>query len=383
MGFTVEKKQFEKAIAAVMPAVSARSTLPILSGIRLTGAETRYALEATDLELRISLQSAASNGGSFESAVVPAKALAKAVKSITGEELSVSFKEGEGQPTVEISSAKRSVVIESHPSADFPELPERVKWEAVCWFEPGQFAEALTRVTLCATSDESRPVLTGVQFNFREERIELVGTDSYRLGVLSVPTEKMGDLPDHSPIVPARVLKLLAKQLKKHEGRGIVYVGTVGEEQSSHRLIQFSFGAISWITRQIEGEYPNWRQLIPGESGSSLEVDADELAASVKGAAAIRSQKSTPVRVSLGDSCVIRMQESQAANLVEKLDKATYSPNGVGALEIAFNPDFLLDAISFVGEDKVRMRANDAYKPALFHGENGGRYVLMPVRLPR
>jgi DNA polymerase-3 subunit beta len=385
MGFIVDKKLFLKSLASVMPAVRARSTLPILSGIKLGGADTRFSLEATDLELVIRLQGPAKGTGeAVDWAVVPAKALAKAVKSLSGNELTVDLVGQDERPVVEISSGKRRVAIDALPASDWPEIGSDIEFQAVCWFEARELADALRRVVLCASEDEARPVLTGVQFNFRGDSLELVATDSYRLGVLSIGVEPMKQAPDWAPIVPAKALKALAKQLKREDGRGILYVGKSGSEDNPQRFVEFSFGTCDcWLMREISGEFPNWRQIVPEESGSVFEFASEEMAEAVKGAAALRSQKSVPVRISLGDSCELRMEENGTASVAEALSDASYFPNGVGPISIAFSPTFLLDAISFVGEEKVRMRATDPLKPALFLGENGGRYVLMPVRLPR
>jgi DNA polymerase-3 subunit beta len=383
MGFTIDKKQFLKALTSVMPAVSTRTTLPILSGIKLIGADTRYSLQTTDLELVISMQGPAQGSGKIGEAVVPATVLVKAVKSMPESEVAIDFAEPDGRSVVEVSSGSRRIAIEALPVGDWPEVLRDIKAQAVCWFEPAQMAEALEKMVLCASGDEARPVLTGVQFNFGEDRIELAATDSYRLGVLSIEVEKKGEIPDFGPIVPARVLKAVAKELKKHDGRGILYVGASGEEDSRLRFVEFSFGTACWATRAIEGEFPKWRNLIPEDAGGTFEFDSDELASAVNSADALRSQKSTPVRVVLGDSCELRMEESGTATVAEALGRSNYSPNGVGPMEIAFNPGFLNDAVKFVGEERVKMRTTDPYKPALFHGENGARYVLMPVRLSR
>lgn len=382
MGFIVDKKLFMNSLTSVMPAVSTRSALPILSGVKLCGTDTRFALEATDLELVIRIQGPAKGTGEgVDWAVVPAKALAKAVKSLAGDEVTLDLVERDERPVVELSSGKRRISLDALPSTDWPEIGTDIEFQAVCRFDVREFADALRRVVLCASDDEARPVLTGVQFNFRGDSLELAATDSYRLGILSIGVEPMKEAPDWSPIVPAKILKALAKQLKKEDGRGTLYVGKSGAEDNLQRLVEFSFGSADcWLMREIQGEFPNWRQLVPEEAGGNFEFASEEMTEAVKGAAALRSQKSVPVRLSLGDSCVLRMEERQVANFAETLESAAYSPNGVGPMEIALSPDFLLDAITFVGEERVRMRANDAVKPALFSGENGGRYVLMPVR---
>lgn len=247
MGFTIDKKQFLRALTSVMPAVSTRTTLPILSGVKLIGADTRYSLQTTDLELVISMQGPAQGSGKIGEAVVPAKALVKAVKSMPESEVAIDFADPDSRSVVEVSSGSRRIAIEALPVGDWPEVLKDIKAEAVCWFEPAEMAEALEKMVLCASADEARPVLTGVQFNFGGDGIELAATDSYRLGVLSIEVEQMGEVPDFTPVVPARVLKALAKQLKKHDGRGILYVGASGsgEEDSRRPIVEFSFGSFS------------------------------------------------------------------------------------------------------------------------------------------
>lgn len=235
----------------------------------------------------------------------------------------------------------------------------------------------------CASTDEARPILTGIQINLNdgEQRAEVVATDSYRLGVANLDVELMGDAPGSSPILPARVIKALAKELKGRDGRAVFHLGTTGQPEHQRLLVEFSFGSVSWIMRQIEGEFPNWKALVPDDSaGSSFEYDSKELATAVKGASELRSQKTTPVRIVLGDSCALRMVDGQVETTTETLEGATYHPDGVGALEIAFDPDFLLGGISFIGNGTGQMRITDGVKPALFVGEDDNRYVLMPVR---
>lgn len=377
MGFTIEKKQFQKALQSVAPAVSTRSSLPILAGVRLTGADTRFALEATNLEIIIRLQGAAKGNGKIATAVVPAKSLTQAVKAIGEAEITVDFtKEEDG---VEVSAGNRRIAINGFSVKDWPELPGGIEWQPVCHVETKALADALARVTLCASTDEARPVLTGVQFNFDGEGgLELVATDSYRLGIIPLEVEMLKDAPKQSSLVPASALKALAKQLKGREGRTYIYVS----ESESLSRIEFSFDATSWVMRTVEGEFPNWRQLVPNSGkGGVLHFRSDEFAAAVKDAAALRSQKSVPVRLELGDECKIEMTDAGAVTVSHPMEGASYSPNGVGALTVAFNPDFIIDGVALIGE-RGRMWITDAYKPALFESEER-RYVLMPVRLSR
>ncbi len=383
MKFDIGKKEMLEALRSVEPAVATRSTLPILAGVKLEAVAGRISLQATDLEFAIRLQAGAETSEGHGRAVVPAKNLIKAVKAIAGSTVTVEFHDEEGRPSIEVACEKKRVRIESFPVEDWPEITADLQWKPLCLAEAPDLRDVLARIVLCASTDDTRPVLTGVQFNLKtdEHSAEVVATDSYRLGLARLDVEPMGEMPANPPLVPARILKALAKQLKGHNGQVILHQGTTGDADRERTFVDFSFGAVNWVVRQIEGDFPNWRRLMPDDSGSSFDYDSKELVSAVKSAADLRSQKNVPVRIALGDSCALRMVEGQVATATETLELATYSPDGVGPMEMAFNPDYLLDAVTFLGEERGSMRAVDASKPALFVGDSR-RYVLMPVRLP-
>jgi DNA polymerase-3 subunit beta len=384
MKFQIEKKELLDALKSAQPAVANRSTLPILGGIKLEAGDGRIKLESTDLEFAIRLETPAETSDGHGQAVVPAKNFIKTIKAIPDSTVTVEIHDENDRRTVDVSCAKRKVAIESYSVDDWPDIAGDVEWKPLCRAEASDLADVLGRVALCASSDEARPIITGIQFNLNngEQRAKVVGTDSYRLGVADLDVELIGEIPDASPILPARIIKALAKELKGRDGRAVLRLGTAGQPDPQRMLVEFSFGEISWVMRQIEGEFPNWKALLPDESaGSTLEYDSKELATAVKGASELRSQTTTPVRILLGDSCSLRMVDGQAETTTETLEEATYHPDGVGALEVAFNPDFLLNGISFIGNGRGLMRITDGVKPALFVGEDDSRYLLMPVRL--
>lgn len=385
MKFQIAKKQLLEALKSVQPAVASRSSLPILGGIKLEAADRKITLEATDLELAIRLKAEAETSDGIGRTVVPAKSFIKAVKAIPVSTLTVEIHEEDDRRTVDVACEKRKVTIESFSADDWPDIRGDVEWKPLCRVEAPDLADVLGKVASCASTDESRPVLTGVQFNLKDggQRAEVVATDSYRLGVASLDAELIGDASGCSTILPARILLALAKEFKRHEGRVVLHLGTAGQSDHQRMLVEFSFGAITWVMRTIEGEFPNWKALLPDDTkGSSFKFDTKELAAAVKGAADLRDQKSIPVRIALGESCTLRMVEGQTEKVTETLESATYSPDGTGPLEIAFAPDFLLSGISFIGNGKGLMRVTDGQKPAVFIGDADDRYVLMPVRLP-
>lgn len=385
MKFQIEKKELLEALKSVQPAMANRSSLPILGGIKLEVGEGRLSLEATDLELIIRLQIEADIPDGQSRAVVPGRNFIKAVKAMADSTVAIEIHSENDRKTVDISCEKRKIAIESFSTDDWPDVTGDVEWKPVCRVEASDLGDVFGKVAMCASTDESRPILTGVQFNLvsGEQRAEVVATDSYRLGVANLDVELIGEAQDLSPILPARVMKAIAKELKRHERRAVLHLGTAGQDDHPRMLVEFSFGAVSWAMRTIEGEFPNWKAIVPDDSkGSIFEYDSKELATAVKGAAEIRSQKSIPVRIALDDSCTLRMVDGGTERITETLQNATYSPNGVGELEIAFNPDLLLTGISFIGNGKGVMRITEAQKAVLFIGDDDSRYVLMPVRLP-
>jgi DNA polymerase III subunit beta len=383
MKFQIAKKELLEALKGVQPAVANRSTLPILGGIKLEAGDGLIRLEATDLELAIRLEVPAETPDGHGQAVVPAKSFIKAVKALADSTVTVEIHDANDRRTVDVSCEKRKVAIESYSVDDWPDIAADVEWKPLFRVEASDLADVLGRVALCASSDDSRPIITGIQFNLNdsERRAAVVATDSYRLGVANLDVELIGEAPGSSPILPARVLKALAKELKGRDGRAVLHLGTAGQPDHQRTLVEFSFGEISWVMRQIQGEFPNWKALVPDDSaGSTFEYDSKELSTAVKGASELRSSKTTPVRLVLSDSCALRMVDGQVETTTETLEGATYRPDGVGALEIAFDPDFLLNGISFIGNGRGLMRITDGAKPALFIGDDDSRYLLMPVR---
>jgi len=382
MKFDIAKKELLQALKTVAPAVANRSSLPILvEGVRLEAVAGRIALEATDLEFAIRLQVAAETSDGHGRAVVPAKFFIKAVSSMPDGQVEVEFFDSDGRGELVVCAGTKSVRLQTQAVEDWPEIGHGVDWHLVCEMDATCLSGALQRVIRCASQDEARPVLTGVQFNLDDANgvTEMVATDSYRLGVVTVAAQ-IKQKPDHPVIVPARVLKSLAKQLGKDAGTTRVYAGNAGKD--GPQLIEFTLaGAGSYVIRQIEGEFPNWKQLVPETQGGEFEFDTAELKQITKDAAALRSQKNIPIRIELGDDCRVQMMEQQTATFAQSIG-GVYSPNGTGPMVVAFNPEFLLDGIEFVAAEKAQMWVKDASKPALLTSGSTDRYVLMPVRLP-
>jgi DNA polymerase III subunit beta len=385
MKLMVTVKPFTAELKSVLPAIATRSGLPILSGIRLEASDGDVSIEATDLELtaRRVIHGAVTVDGAG-SIVVPAKALVKAVAAMGDPEIVLESHLSDGQAGLDVRAGTRTVSLQGLPSDDWPAVPQMAAIDPIASIEASAVVDAFERVALCTSDDEARPVLTCVALFFRDDpaALEVVATDSYRLGVARLPLEAGFRVSDGPLLVPARGIRFLARQLKRAEGAVQVRVleASAGEPSRASR-IAFGVPDAEWTVRTVEGEFPSWKQLVPNPEGGSFEFDPEELGSALRAATSVRSTKGAPVRLTLDRPCSLALKDPDVGEMREALTGAKFSPNGAGGMEVAFNPEYLVDAVRFCGAERGRMWVRDGLKPALFEGPER-RYVLMPIRLP-
>jgi DNA polymerase III subunit beta len=385
MKLMVSAKPFTAELKSVLPAVANRPGLPMLSGVHLEASEGEVAIEATDLELtarRVVRGDVTVDGAG--SVVVPAKALVKAIAAMGEPEIVLESDSGDGRAGLDVRAGTRTVTLQGWPTDDWPAVPRVAAIDPIASVQAQAAAYAFERAVLCASDDESRPVLTCVALFFEEDppALEVVSTDSYRLGIARLPLEAGFRVSDGPLLVPARGIRLLAKQLKGSEGAVQVRaMEASGGEPSRASRIAFSLPDAEWTVRTVEGEFPNWKQVVPNPEGGSFEFDPEEFASALRAATSVRSTKGAPVRLTLDRTCSLALKDPDLGEMREALTEATFSPNGAGAMEVAFNPDYVADAIRFCGAERGRMWVRDGLKAVLFEGPDR-RYALMPIRLP-
>jgi DNA polymerase III subunit beta len=242
MKLMVSAKPFTAELKSVLPAIATRSGLPMLSGVRLEVSEGEVSIEATDLEFtaRCVVRGAVAVDG-VGSFVVPAKALVKAIAAMGDPE--IVLESCDGRAGLDVRAGTRTVTLQGWPTDDWPAAPRVAASDPIASIEASAVADAFERVALCASSDEARPALTCVALFFREDpaAIEVVATDSYRLGVAQIPVEAGFRVSNGPLLVPARAVMLLAKQLKGAEGA--VQVRALEARALSHRARRASRSA--------------------------------------------------------------------------------------------------------------------------------------------
>jgi DNA polymerase-3 subunit beta len=253
------------------------------------------------------------------------------------------------------------------PAEDFPGLqePGGTKVQAAA----GAFAEAVSQVGRAASRDEARPVLTGVLVEISREGCMLAATDSYRLAVRELVATADGEA---KAIVPERALSEAGRAAAADE-KGTVEI-SVDESQVSFRA-----GGLTLTSRLIEGEFPNYRQLLPDTHESRLMVSRQQLLDAVR-RVGLLARDTTPVRMEFNALGVKLSSSSPDLGQAVETVEARYEGED---LTVAFNPQYLIDGLTAAVGESIRLDVRDGLKPGVVHGESDGfTYLVMPVRLP-
>jgi DNA polymerase-3 subunit beta len=360
---TCSRDELTRALGIVSRGVSTRTTVQILAGILLQASEGKLDLAATDMELslRTSLEAQVESGGSV---VVPGRLLLELARLLPDPEVSIEHRLEEA--AVEIRSGSASYRLHTYNAEDFPRLPDA---EAVDRHEVDRetLLETVARVSRSASRDESRPVLTGVLMRFEPGKLVMAATDSYRLSVKETATE--GSLPELEAIVPARALGELAR---------IAQAGAGIELGVHENQVVFSTGDALLTTRRIDGQFPNYKQLVPEAFDHELSLPREELLDVVR-RVAVMAQRNSPLRLRFADGELAVSAQTQDVGEARESLPVAFSGE---PLEIGFNAEFMRDGIESVGGEQLRLKLISPLRPAVLQGEDDAfLYLIMPIRL--
>jgi DNA polymerase III subunit beta len=357
------REELTRHLAIVSRAASARMTVQVLAGILLRAEPARLELAATDME--ISLRSSLDAEVEAEGAVVvPSKLLADLVRLLPASDVSIEHRSGEG--IVEIVSGPAIYRLHTYNAEDFPRLPDTSAVELMS-IDADAVLETASRVSRAASRDESRPVLTGILVRFEGESLVMAATDSYRLAVKETSMGSSG--PDLDAIVPARALGELTRIA---QGAGGLQLG-VQENQ-----VLFATDGVLLTTRRIEGQFPNYRQLLPETFEHELVLPREELLDVVR-RVSVMAQRNAPIRLRFAEGELTVSAQTQDVGEARETMPAPFSAD---PLEIGFNPEFLRDGIDSVEGDELRLKLISSLRPAVLQGEGDDfSYLIMPIRL--
>ena len=346
--------------------VSTRTTVQILTGIMLRAEAGRLTLSATDLEisLRVSVDADVDDEGSV---VVPGRLLVDIVRLLPGNEVTLEHRPEEG--IARVTSGSSSYTLHTYNPEDFPRLPEVEDGEGFA-VDRGAFLETIARVSRAASRDESRPVLTGILVRFEDSRVVMAATDSYRLSVKETALAE-GPPQELEAIVPARALAELVRIAQTAEATSL----GIGVEENQ---IVFSVDGIVLTARRIDGQFPNYKQLLPETFEAEVELPRDEFLDVVR-RTSLMAQRKSPLRLRFAEGELTVTAQTQDVGEARESLPVRYDGD---VLEIGFNAEFLRDGLESVTDERLHLQLISPLRPGLIRGEtNDFLYLIMPIRL--
>jgi DNA polymerase-3 subunit beta len=360
---TVSKDELASKLSVVARGVSTRTAVLVLGGIQLRAEGGQLHLAATDME--VSLRAAADAQVAGEGVViVPGRLLLDIARSLPDGEVTIEHKPEEA--IVAVSAGSASYRLHTYSSEDFPRLPE-IDEGSLHAIDREALVETIARVGRSASRDESRPVLTGILVRFEPGKIVMAATDSYRLAVKETSVE--GTLPELEAIIPARALQELTRIAA---GADEVQLGM----QENH--VVFTADGTWLTTRRIDGQFPNYRQLLPEQFEHEVVLPREE-ALDVVRRVSLMAQRNSPLRLRFADG---ELTVSAITQDVGEARESLPAPYNGDAMEIGFNAEFLRDGLESVESDSITFKLISPLRPAVLEGEGDDYvYLIMPIRL--
>jgi DNA polymerase-3 subunit beta len=358
---TVARDELVQKLGLVSRAVSTRGTVQVLSGILLSAEDGTLTVAATDMELslRATVDAQVEGEGGV---VIPGKPLVDLARLLPETEVTLDYRPQDG--TVQIVSGSYTSRLHVFNADDFPRLPAvDAQLHSI---DRDALLETIDRVARSASRDESRPVLTGILVRFEAGKLVMVATDSYRL---SVKETQLGEAaPELEAIIPARALT----ELSRLAGGDTVELGV----HENH--VVFGTGEAWLTTRRIDGQFPNYRQLLPETFEIELTLPKAELADVVR-RASVLALRNSPLRLRFAEGELTVSAQTQ--DVGETLESLPVSYSGEEFV-IGFNAEFLRDGVDSVVGDDVRMKLINPLRPAILEDAAGDfTYLIMPIRL--
>ncbi len=374
MKFKINQDHFSNGLQQVLNVVATRSTMPILSNVLIEAAQGHISLTTTNLDLgiRCRIKADVSEPGAI---TLPVRKLATIVRELPVTD--VFFETGDGNQA-KITSGGSLFKIMGIGSEEFPPLPS-FENRKVYELAQGELVNMLKSVSYAQSTDENRYILNGVYFNFADEKLTLVATDGRRLGLtaldMEVSEENAGSL-----ILPAKTVGELERLMGKGEHVKVAF----NDRQAAFEIAIDEGGDsglvdhLYLVSKIVEGNYPNYRQVIPKETEHRVKIERELMLECVHRAALVTSDKSNSVKLKVSKNLLeISGQSSEYGESHESMAIAYDGPE----VQVAFNPQFLMEPLKALTKDEVFFEFKDELSPGLFKTLDNFICVIMPLRL--
>ncbi|TBX81213.1 DNA polymerase III subunit beta [Bacillus mycoides] len=374
MEFIVNHKQFTQALSEVSKAISAKTLIPILSGIKITADQSGITLIASNSNISIEKFIPISiedkqiatilKAGSI---VVPAKYFIEIIKKMPSDILMKSMNE----QLITIQSDEITLNLNGFPANEFPNVPF-IDEHAEIQVEMGQLIEVFKQTGFAAAKNESRPVLTGVHFVIDHNKLICAATDSHRLALREITISSHVKL---NCVVPSSTISELLKLMNSNSNLVYIYLS------ESH--IIFKFGTITLYSRLIEGKYPNISGLIPNESQTVIIIDRKQILQGVDRSSLLASEwANNNVNLEIIDASTIQI--SSNASQIGKISETQQidAIQGEKQLNISFDGRYMVDTLKAIKEDRVTLSFGGSMRPILIEAgeQSAAIYLISPVR---
>lgn len=363
MKFSCDKSVLQEAVNTVQKASSSKTTYPILEGILIDVIDNQVKLTATDLDLSIEtfIDADIQKKGSI---VVNSKLFGDLIRRLPNDRISIDV---DGN-NINIKCQKSEFVIIGNNPEDFPKLPTI---NENCMYEISQdILRNLIRQTIFATAiDETRPILTGVLFEVKNDSLSFVALDGYRLAFKVNPIEPSSDI---SAVIPGKTLNEISKILES-SGDKVKITFTPNH-------ILFNLNGTKIISRLLDGEFINYRQIIPDEYRLKVKVNTSELLNSIERASLLaREGKSNLVKFNIENSSIIITSNSPMGNVCEEINVNVEGDS----IRIAFNSKYFIDALRIIDSEEIYLEFTTNVSPCVIKKVDSDDYIylVLPVRL--
>ena len=373
MKFKINRDHFANGLAQVLNVVGSKATMPILSNVLIEAEKDQISLSTTNLDLgiRCKIKAEIKEGGSV---TLPVKRLATIVRELPS--VDVTF-DGSPNHQVKLTSGGSTFKIMGIGKDEFPPLPEFGDEKAYT-LDQSELVSMLRSVSYAQSTDETRYILNGVYFNFRDEKLTLVATDGRRLALIAkemeVPAANAGAI-----ILPAQTVSELNRLLDKgtkvkinfNERRAAFQIST---DKDTSGLIDHVY----LYSKVVEGNYPNYQQVVPKETHQRIKLERELLLQCVHRAQLVCSEKANSVKIKISSNLLEIFAAS--SDFGEAHESMAIGYNGPD-LQVAFNPAFLMDPLKALTKDEVFFEVKDEVSPGVFKTLESFICVIMPVRL--
>ncbi|MEI9892518.1 MAG: DNA polymerase III subunit beta [Chthoniobacter sp.] len=363
MKFSVSKEKLLAGLQTVQNVVSTRTTLPILSNVLLQAEGDQLRLTTTDLDVGVSgaITAQIEKPGAT---TLPARRLANIVRELPAAEIIV---EVDSKNVASIRCGQSFFKILGLPEEEFPPLPKQTDART---FTIGQqiLRDALKKTSYAISTDETRYVLNGILFSFKENKLTLVATDGRRLAMVDIEVE-FPRSQEVDIIVPTKAVTELGRLL-----------GDEGDVRLSveENQVAFQIGDTLLASKLIEGNYPNYRQVIPAEAKERVTLERELFLNAVHRVALLSSEKSNSVKlVFTKNNIEIAANTPDVGEARESLAVAYKGRE----FSIAFNPEFLQAPLRVLTNEEVYLDMIDEMSPGVIKIQSPFLYVLMPMRI--